>query len=131
MSYGTTSPYQSVITIPIYPLYPHHLTPPHPTLCATGKTLLARVAASEAGVPFYACSASDFVEVFVGRGPARVRKLFKQAAENGKNDRLDAISIPSSTLLHSPMLCYAMLCYTTPCYACCVSLIEHDILVEV
>lgn len=91
---------------------PPHSTPPHPTLCATGKTLLARVAASEAGVPFYACSASDFVEVFVGRGPARVRKLFKQAAENGKNDRLDAIIMPSSTLLHSPMLCYA-----TPCYA--------------
>ena len=50
---------------------------------SSGKTLLARVAAAEAGVPFYACSASDFVEVFVGRGPARVRKLFKQAAENG------------------------------------------------
>jgi ATP-dependent Zn protease len=49
-----------------------------------GKTLLARVTAAEAGVPFFACSASDFVEVFVGRGPARVRKLFKQAAENGK-----------------------------------------------
>ena len=41
----------------------------------TGKTLLARVAAAEAGVPFYACSASDFVEVCVGRGPARVRTL--------------------------------------------------------
>lgn len=48
----------------------------------TGKTLLARVAAAEAGVPFYACSATDFVEVYVGRGPARVRKLFKSAAEN-------------------------------------------------
>jgi AAA+ superfamily predicted ATPase len=48
----------------------------------SGKTLLARVSAAEAKVPFYACSASDFVEVFVGRGPARVRKLFKQAAEN-------------------------------------------------
>ena len=47
----------------------------------TGKTLLARVAAAEAGVPFFACSATDFVEVFVGRGPARVRKLFKQAAD--------------------------------------------------
>lgn len=46
----------------------------------TGKTLLARVTAAEAGVPFYACSASDFVEVFVGRGPARVRKLFQRAA---------------------------------------------------
>lgn len=74
-----------------------HLTSPHLHLmlllvnhhisifiCYLGKTLLARVAAAEAGVPFYACSASDFVEVFVGRGPARVRKLFKQAAENGK-----------------------------------------------
>lgn len=47
----------------------------------TGKTLLARVTAAEARVPFFACSASDFVEVFVGRGPARVRKLFKTAAE--------------------------------------------------
>lgn len=56
-------------------------------LYITGKTLLARVAAAEAGVPFYACSASDFVEVFVGRGPARVRKLFKQAAENGTSRR--------------------------------------------
>lgn len=33
-------------------------------------------------MPFYSCSATDFVEVFVGRGPARVRKLFKDAAEN-------------------------------------------------
>lgn len=48
----------------------------------SGKTLLARVTAAEAQVPFYACSASDFVEVFVGRGPARVRKLFQQAAAN-------------------------------------------------
>lgn len=61
----------------------------------TGKTLLARVAATEAGVPFFACSASDFVEVFVGRGPARVRKLFKQAADNSPCivfiDELDSI----------------------------------------
>lgn len=64
-------------------------------LLGTGKTLLARVAAAEAGVPFYACSASDFVEIFVGRGPARVRKLFKQAAENAPSivfiDELDSI----------------------------------------
>jgi cell division protease FtsH len=61
----------------------------------TGKTLLARVAAAEARVPFYACSASDFVEVFVGRGPARVRKLFAQAADNAPAivfiDELDSI----------------------------------------
>lgn len=46
----------------------------------TGKTLLARVTAAEAGVPFYSVSASEFVEVFVGRGAARVRQLFKRAA---------------------------------------------------
>jgi ATP-dependent Zn protease len=48
----------------------------------TGKTLLARIAASSAKVPFFACSATEFVEVFVGRGPARIRKLFSQAAES-------------------------------------------------
>lgn len=61
----------------------------------TGKTLLARVTAAEAGVPFYACSASDFVEVYVGRGPARVRKLFETAAKNAPCiifiDELDSI----------------------------------------
>ena len=49
---------------------------------SVGKTLLARVTAAEARVPFYSVAASEFVEIFVGRGPARVRKLFKQAAEN-------------------------------------------------
>jgi cell division protease FtsH len=53
------------------------------------------VAAAEARVPFFACSASDFVEVFVGRGPARVRKLFKQAAESAPSivfiDEIDSI----------------------------------------
>jgi hypothetical protein len=61
----------------------------------SGKTLLARVTAAEANVPFYACSASDFVEIFVGRGPARVRKLFQRAAENAPSivfiDELDSI----------------------------------------
>ena len=47
----------------------------------TGKTLLARAVAGEAGVPFFAISGSEFVEMFVGRGAAKVRDLFKQARE--------------------------------------------------
>ena len=46
----------------------------------TGKTLLARVMAAQAEVPFFYCSGSDFVELFVGRGAARMRALFKEAA---------------------------------------------------
>lgn len=45
----------------------------------TGKTLLARCMAAEAGVPFFYCSGSDFVEMFVGRGAARIRALFEKA----------------------------------------------------
>jgi ATP-dependent Zn protease len=45
----------------------------------TGKTLLARAVAGEAGVPFISVSASEFVEMFVGRGAARVRELFSEA----------------------------------------------------
>ena len=47
----------------------------------TGKTLLAKAVAGEAGVPFFSLSGSDFVEMFVGVGAARVRDLFKQAKE--------------------------------------------------
>ena len=47
----------------------------------TGKTLLARAVAGEAGVPFFSISGSEFVEMFVGRGAAKVRDLFKQARE--------------------------------------------------
>jgi len=61
----------------------------------TGKTLLARAVAGEAGVPFYSISASEFVEVFVGVGAARVRKLFQTARSRGRGivfiDELDAI----------------------------------------
>ncbi|CAM9746709.1 unnamed protein product [Pylaiella littoralis] len=61
----------------------------------TGKTLMARVMASEAGVPFYYCSGSDFVEMFVGRGAARVRKLFAKAGKTAPCiiflDELDAL----------------------------------------
>ncbi|CAM9626075.1 unnamed protein product [Scytosiphon promiscuus] len=61
----------------------------------TGKTLMARVMAAEAGVPFYYCSGSDFVEMYVGRGAARVRKLFVKAAKTAPCiiflDELDAL----------------------------------------
>jgi cell division protease FtsH len=61
----------------------------------TGKTLLARAVAGEANVPFYSISGSDFVEMFVGVGAARVRDLFKQAKENAPAivfvDEIDAV----------------------------------------
>ena len=47
----------------------------------TGKTLIAKAVAGEAGVPFFSISGSEFVEMFVGRGAAKVRDLFKQARE--------------------------------------------------
>jgi cell division protease FtsH len=61
----------------------------------TGKTLLGRAVAGEAGVPFFSMSASEFIEMIVGVGAARVRDLFKQARENAPAiifiDELDAI----------------------------------------
>ena len=61
----------------------------------TGKTLLARAVAGEAGVPFFSLTGSDFVEMFVGVGAARVRDLFMQAVKNAPSiifiDELDAI----------------------------------------
>src|SRR2546429_9575589 len=47
----------------------------------TGKTLLAKAVAGEAGVPFFSLSGSDFVEMFVGIGAARIRALFPQAQD--------------------------------------------------
>jgi len=61
----------------------------------TGKTLLAKAVAGEAGVPFFSMSGSDFVEMFVGVGAARVRDLFQQAAQRSPCiifiDELDAL----------------------------------------
>ena len=54
----------------------------------TGKTLLARAVAGEAGVPFFSVSASEFVEAIVGIGASRVRDLFKQAKETAARDRV-------------------------------------------
>ncbi len=57
----------------------------------TGKTLLAKAVAGEAGVPFYSISGSDFVEMFVGVGAARVRDLFEQAKRSAKTSGRGAI----------------------------------------
>lgn len=61
----------------------------------TGKTLMARAVAGEAGVPFFSISGSDFVEMFVGVGASRVRDLFEQAKKNSPCivfiDEIDAV----------------------------------------
>ena len=61
----------------------------------TGKTLMAKAVAGEAGVPFFSISGSDFVEMFVGVGAARVRDLFEQAKKNAPCivfiDEIDAV----------------------------------------
>ena len=72
---------------------------PHGILLAgspgTGKTLLAKAIAGEAGVPFFSISGSDFVEMFVGVGASRVRDMFEQAKKNAPciifTDEIDAV----------------------------------------
>lgn len=62
----------------------------------TGKTMLAKAVAGEAGVPFFSISGSDFVEMFVGVGASRVRDLFKKAKEKAPSiifiDEIDAVA---------------------------------------
>ena len=71
----------------------------------TGKTLLARAVAGEAKVPFFSMSGSEFVEMFVGRGAAKVRDLFKQANEKAPCivfiDEIDTIGKRRDTTLQS------------------------------
>merc|ERR1719359_2426903 len=61
----------------------------------TGKTLLAKAVAGEADCPFYSMSGSDFIEMFVGVGPSRVRDLFQQARSTAPSiifiDEIDAV----------------------------------------
>ncbi|GJY05028.1 probable inactive ATP-dependent zinc metalloprotease FTSHI 3, chloroplastic [Tanacetum coccineum] len=63
----------------------------------TGKTLLARAVAEKAGVPFFITCASEFVEMFVGRGASRIRDLFKEARKHAPSiifiDELDAVGL--------------------------------------
>lgn len=63
----------------------------------TGKTLLARAVAEKAGVPFFITCASEFVEMFVGRGASRIRDLFKEARRHAPSiifiDELDAVGL--------------------------------------
>ncbi len=65
-------------------------------LSGTGKTLLAKAVAGEAGVPFFPISGSDFVEMFVGVGASRVRDLFEDAKKNAPCivfiDEIDAVA---------------------------------------
>ena len=69
----------------------------------TGKTLLARAVAGEAGVPFFSISGSEFVEMFVGVGAARVRDLFEKARQTAPAivfiDELDALGRARGTML--------------------------------
>src|SRR3984885_11316878 len=71
----------------------------------TGKTLLARAVAGEAGVPFFSMSGSEFVEMFVGVGAARVRDLFAQAMEKSPCiifiDEIDAVGRQRGSSINS------------------------------
>jgi ATP-dependent Zn protease len=71
----------------------------------TGKTMLAKATAGEAGVPFFFVSGSDFVEVFVGVGASRVRDLFKEAKANAPAivfiDEIDAIGKKRQSSMNS------------------------------
>jgi ATP-dependent Zn protease len=62
----------------------------------TGKTLLAKATAGESNVPFFSMSGSDFIEMFVGVGPSRVRDLFQQARQSAPCiifiDEIDAVA---------------------------------------
>lgn len=71
----------------------------------TGKTLIAKAVAGEAGVPFFQIAGSEFVEMFVGRGAAKVRDLFKQANEKAPCiifiDEIDAVGKRRDASLNS------------------------------
>ncbi|XP_049847886.1 ATP-dependent zinc metalloprotease FtsH-like [Schistocerca gregaria] len=74
-------------------------------LPGTGKTLLAKATAGEAGVPFFSTSGSDFVEMYVGVGPMRIRQLFGQARKKAPCiifiDEIDAVGRSRTSTFHN------------------------------
>ena len=84
----------------------------------TGKTLLAKATAGEAGVPFLSISGSDFMEMFVGVGPARVRDLFAQA--RAQSPSIIFIGALRATLM-LPSLRLCVLAAAACCLSSCVA----------
>ena len=82
-------------------------------LPGTGKTLLAKAVAGEADVPFISCSASEFVELYVGMGASRVRDLFARA----KKEAPSIIFIDEVRLWES-LLCLDVICLTPRTFQC-------------
>lgn len=77
----------------------------------TGKTLLAKAIAGEAGVPFFSCAASEFVELFVGVGASRVRDLFEKVSLSAITCTTD---LPSACCATGPVLWHLVL-NSAPC----------------
>lgn len=74
-------------------------------LPGTGKTLLAKAVAGEAEVPFISCSASEFVELFVGMGASRVRDLFARAKKEAPSIIfIDEVIFFFPSFFHLPIL---------------------------
>lgn len=71
----------------------------------TGKTLLAKVVASEAGIPFHYASGSEFIEIYVGQGPKRIRDMFETAKKQAPCivfiDEIDAIGFARNSKMLS------------------------------
>ena len=78
-------------------------------LAGTGKTLLAKAIAGEAGVPFFSISGSEFVEMFVGVGASRVRDLFKKVHAQPLESQAHACSLQVKLQLSIPQCCLAAL----------------------
>lgn len=79
-------------------------------LPGTGKTLLAKAVAGEAEVPFISCSASEFVELYVGMGASRVRDLFARAKKEAPSIIfIDEVKIPPSGGMEQSMFYFRIL----------------------